>query len=122
MDVVKVVLSERVLCLGRVRMTYLFVTGPGMSMYGSGARLSSALSEVRAQKHETHNSLSGGRWSHHSRIKGTKLAQRGLGVVLLGSWHSAPCIKRPILDDPFTLKIEEASLPVSPLVCSLVNF
>lgn len=36
MDVVKVVVSECVLRLGRVRMTYLFVAEPGMSMYGSG--------------------------------------------------------------------------------------
>ena len=35
MVVVKVLLSVRALCLGAVRMTYLLVTKPGMSMSGS---------------------------------------------------------------------------------------
>ncbi|KAK1888195.1 Protein O-mannosyl-transferase TMTC2, partial [Dissostichus eleginoides] len=52
MDVVWVVVSEGVLRLGRVRMTYLFVIGPGLRMFGSDARLSSALSKVYAEKHK----------------------------------------------------------------------
>lgn len=36
MDVVKEEMCERAVHLGRVRMTYLLVTEPGMSMDGSG--------------------------------------------------------------------------------------
>lgn len=71
MDVFKVAVSERVLRLGRVRMTYLFVTGPGMSMYGSRARF------VYTKTWNTHTtSLPYGRWSNHSGNKAALQNQR----------------------------------------------
>lgn len=39
----------------------------------------------------------------------------------LGTWHSAPYISHPILDDLFALKIEEAFIPVSPPECSKIT-